>query len=313
MQTPRPQVQSGSDQAHRIEECDVALTTTVKSAPPRAAGVAGARPTDNTRLMHRAAAGDEAAWNDLIDRFSGLVWSIPRSLGLGAADAADVFQTTWLRLVEHVGALAEPEHVAAWLATTARRECLRLLRGAQRQIPVGDALPERIAETPEPHARLVAAERDATLRLAFARLRPADQALLRLLVTDPTPSYNEVSVALDMPIGSIGPTRARCIARLAREHELASRPSRWASPADGPGSATRGSSLAPASVASLSPASVASLPPAPVASLPPAPVASLPPAPVASLPPAPVASLPPAPVASLPRGSVAVGARLRSR
>jgi RNA polymerase sigma factor (sigma-70 family) len=191
----------------------------MKTAPRPAGGATDLRPPHVTRLVHRAVAGDQAAWNGLIDRYSGLVWAIARGHRLGAADAADVFQSTWLRLVEHVTDLHDPERVGAWLATTARRECLRLLRSHGRQIPVGDELPEIVAEVPEFDAELLRAERDATLWQAFGRLRSQDQALLRMLVADPAPSYHEIACALDMPIGSIGPTRGRCLERLQREHE----------------------------------------------------------------------------------------------
>lgn len=193
----------------------MAPTTTLRS-PAR--GRENHKAASNTRLVGRARAGDQAAWNELIDRFSKLVWAIARSHRLGAADAADVFQTTWLRLVENVGGLTDPERVDAWLATTARRECLRLIRGARRQIPAGDGLPEPVADLPDPDARLLRDERDASLWQAFARLRPGDQSLLRMLVADPPASYQEVAVALAMPIGSIGPTRGRCLERLRSQH-----------------------------------------------------------------------------------------------
>src|SRR4051794_3498545 len=89
-------------------------------------------------LVHAAAGGDEAAWNALVDRFSGLVWAVARAHRLGAADAADVSQTTWLRLVENLTRLRDPEAVGAWLASTARREALRVLRRGSREA----ALPE---------------------------------------------------------------------------------------------------------------------------------------------------------------------------
>jgi RNA polymerase sigma factor (sigma-70 family) len=169
---------------------------------------------DAASLTRRAAQGDQQAWSELIERHSSLLWAIARRHRLGAADAADVFQTTWLRLVEHIDGLTEPERVGAWLATTARRECLRVLRAASRELPMGDALPEPAAAADEPAARLMRAERDAELWAAFARLSPRDRALLRLLVADPAPSYDEIAAVLGMPIGSIGPTRGRCLARL---------------------------------------------------------------------------------------------------
>jgi RNA polymerase sigma factor (sigma-70 family) len=123
-----------------------------------------------------------------------------------------VVQTTWLRLVEHLDRLQDPSRVGAWLATTARRECLRVLRDSARQVPT-----EELPETPvnaELDAALLAAERDRALWQAFGGLSERCQALLRILVADPPPSYEEIGAALDMPIGSIGPTRARCLERL---------------------------------------------------------------------------------------------------
>jgi RNA polymerase sigma factor (sigma-70 family) len=163
-------------------------------------------------LVHAAADGDRAAWDALVDRYNGLVWSVARSHRLSAVDASDVVQTTWLRLVEHLGRLQDPERVGAWLATTARRECLRTLRHSARMV-VSDEPPEQVTE-PQMDAALLVEERDRALWQAFGELSERCQGLLRLLVADPPPSYDEVSAALDMPIGSIGPTRQRCLDRL---------------------------------------------------------------------------------------------------
>lgn len=168
-------------------------------------------------LVRAAAAGDERAWNALVDRFSKLVWAIARNHRLCAEDAADVSQTTWLRLAEHIDRLQDPSKVGGWLATTARHEALRLLRGAGRQIPMGDDLPEPDTLAPPVDADLLRDERDVLLWRAFARLPERDQALLRLLVSDPMPSYEEIGAAMGMAVGSIGPTRARCLERLRRE------------------------------------------------------------------------------------------------
>jgi RNA polymerase sigma factor (sigma-70 family) len=172
------------------------------------------------QLVRRATDGSPDAWGALVDRFSGALWAIAAGHRLNAADAADVFQTTWLRLVEHLDDLNDLERVGAWLATTARRECLRVLRLAQRQILVGDDLPEPATDASEPIADLMRAERDAMLREAISRLRAADQALLCMLTAAPALSYREIAASLEMPIGSIGPTRARCLERLRRELEL---------------------------------------------------------------------------------------------
>jgi RNA polymerase sigma factor (sigma-70 family) len=172
---------------------------------------------DVARLVRAAAAGDEAAWNRLVESYSGLVWAIARSHRLSDADAADAAQATWLRLLEHLGDLHDPDRVGAWLATTVRRECLRVLRAGNRELPGGDDLPERVDPGPGVDDALLTGERDAALWAAFGRLRPGDLALLRLLMADPQPSYEEISTALDMPIGSIGPTRARALERLRAE------------------------------------------------------------------------------------------------
>ena len=150
-----------------------------------------------------------------------MLWAIAARHRLSAADSADVFQTTWLRLVEHMDTIRDPAAVGGWLATTARHECVRVLRQAQRQVPVGDELPEQRDEAWEPVARLMVAERDAALRDAVGRLRASDQALLETLTADPVLSYQEISEMLGLPIGSIGPTRARCLQRLRRELERA--------------------------------------------------------------------------------------------
>jgi RNA polymerase sigma factor (sigma-70 family) len=174
------------------------------------------------RVVVRAATdGDREAWNSLVARYGALIWGVARAHRLGDADAADVFQTTWLRLVEHLDDVRNPEAIGAWLATTARNECLRILRVGQRQV-LTDAfdLPDE-AEDSDLGARLFARERDAALWRAFSGLSARCRALLRLLVADPAPSYDEIGTALDMPVGSIGPTRGRCLAALRERMEPA--------------------------------------------------------------------------------------------
>jgi RNA polymerase sigma factor (sigma-70 family) len=168
-------------------------------------------------LLAAAAAGDERAWDELLDRFGSMIWAVARAHRLCDADAADVTQATWTALLTHLDQVKDPDRVGAWLATTARRECLRLLGQARSIVPYGDDLPE--AEEQQPHAAegLEIDERDAALWRSVGRLRDSDQALLRLLTADPAPSYEEISAALDIPIGSIGPTRARALERLRRE------------------------------------------------------------------------------------------------
>jgi RNA polymerase sigma factor (sigma-70 family) len=171
-------------------------------------------------LVRAAAAGDQGAWNRLVERFGGLVWSVARAHRLAADDAGDVVQTTWLRLVEHLDRLHDPERVGAWLATTARHESLRTLRlSARHVVAPTELLPDEGADA-RLDAALLSTERDRALWGAFATLPERCRALLRLLVADPPPSYEEVGAALGMPVGSIGPTRARCLTHL-RERVIA--------------------------------------------------------------------------------------------
>jgi RNA polymerase sigma factor (sigma-70 family) len=163
-----------------------------------------------------AASGERAAWEALVDRYEGLLWSIARSHRLDEASACDVVQNTWLALLEHLDDLRNPDALSGWLATTARHECLRVLRHSSRQIPTEDDRMPEDAVPPVAEARLVAEERDAELWRAFATIPARCQALLRMLAGDPPPSYEDVGAALGMPIGSIGPTRGRCLATLRR-------------------------------------------------------------------------------------------------
>ena len=168
-------------------------------------------------LVEAASVGNERAWDQLIEQFTGFVLAVARAHRLNDHDAADVAQTTWLRVVEHLDRIHDPDRIGGWIATTARRECLRVLRTAARQVPVEDETLERQPDETPIDARLVSAERDAAVTRAFNRLPARDQALLRLLAAEPAPTYEEIGAALEMPVGSIGPTRGRCLERLRRE------------------------------------------------------------------------------------------------
>jgi RNA polymerase sigma factor (sigma-70 family) len=166
------------------------------------------------QLVQAAAAGEQTAWNEIVERYQNLVWATARAHRLSRADASDVAQTTWLRLVENLGRIREPEHLGAWLATTARRECLRHLRGQKRELPSDEAEAFESTTDDPLEVALLVEERDTALWRAFARLSERCQALLRLLVSVDEPSYEEVGAALDMPVGAIGPTRMRCLDKL---------------------------------------------------------------------------------------------------
>ena len=169
-----------------------------------------------TALVRRAATGDMQAWNLLVDQYGRLIWSITTRFKLIESDAADVVQTTWLRLLEHIDRIQYPDRVGSWLAATARNECLRSLAARKRVVLGHDTneLEDTQAPGAEVDERLLAAERDQTVREAMSRLPTRWQRLLELLMADPPVSYTEISDQLGLPVGSIGPTRGRCLARL---------------------------------------------------------------------------------------------------
>jgi RNA polymerase sigma factor (sigma-70 family) len=181
------------------------------------------RPTGE--LVTAAAAGDRAAWEELVDRHAALVWAVARAHRLGPADAADVSQTVWLRLVENLGELREPDALPGWLRTTTRNECLRVIRRAGRE--TNQVEPETDVLSPEsesPEYLLLESERDRQLWSALRQLSRRCQDLLRVLAYAPEASYSEIARSLGVPVGSIGPSRARCLAHLRRRLEQSEHP-----------------------------------------------------------------------------------------
>lgn len=175
-------------------------------------------------LVSAAAEGDQSAWNEIVDRYTPLVVSVIYKHRLRPADAADVNQTLWLRLVEQIGRLREPEALPGWIMTTTRNECLRVLRVQQRThlydpLSESDALESEQADA-DVEADLLAVERRQALRDGFAELTDQCKRLLTKLMTDPPPSYQVVSEELAMPVGSIGPTRIRCLEKLRKTPAL---------------------------------------------------------------------------------------------
>lgn len=173
-------------------------------------------------LVRGARDGDPAAWRALVERYDGLIAAVCRAHRLPDADAADLKQTTWLRAFEHLDRLKDPERIGAWLATVARRECLRELRRGARVRPCeGEILQRQPDLAAMPDAPLLAAERRAAVRSAVTALPQRDRGLLNLLYGDPSPSYADIGRTLGMPVGSIGPTRGRALARLRRHERVA--------------------------------------------------------------------------------------------
>ncbi len=190
--------------------------TTITSLTDRRAAQRGER--DTASLVEAAAAGEAQAWQELIDRYAVLIRSVCRAHRLCEADGDDVAQLTWLRAVEHIGRLRDPERFGAWVGTTARRECLRVLQGRKRVVPTCDEVrnPLFAAHVDEEEIE-VAAERRAAVRQALTVLPAKQRTLLRLLHSEREASYDTISAKLGMPIGSIGPTRGRALERLRKE------------------------------------------------------------------------------------------------
>ena len=172
-----------------------------------------ARGCDNATLLARVAEGDQSAWRRLIDEYDGLVRSVAASFRLQTADVHDVAQTTWMRLLQNVRTIRDPERLAGWLSVTASREALTLLRRSSRQrpLPMVDETPDATAD---PERDVVDRDQARVLWAAVAELSPRQQRLLIALFREELDSYNDVAATCAMPIGSIGPTRARALSRL---------------------------------------------------------------------------------------------------
>jgi RNA polymerase sigma factor (sigma-70 family) len=175
-------------------------------------------------LVSRATAGDKLAWDELVERYSPLIWSICRRYRLNDEDAKDVGQSVWLRLVSQLDKLRNPAALPGWLVTTTQRECARVLHRVRRiqqagYVPDIENIPEEQSLTAE--QEVLVAERHTALCQALADLPPAWQQLIVMLTTDPPVPYAEISARLGIAVGSIGPTRARCLAWLRHHPAIA--------------------------------------------------------------------------------------------
>jgi RNA polymerase sigma factor (sigma-70 family) len=173
--------------------------------------------TPVAELVAAAIAGDERAWDRIVERYLPLVFSVLRPFRLPSSDAQDVSQTLWLRLIEHLEGLLDPRALPGWIAVTTRKEAIRMvrLRGRTVQVdPMESQVLDDRSDVPQVEDQLLRSERRQMLRDGLAELPVKQQELLLLLTADPPISYLEISRRLNIPVGSIGPTRARCLARL---------------------------------------------------------------------------------------------------
>ncbi len=172
-------------------------------------------------LVRAAADGDQAAWDELVRRYSHLIWAVARSFRLTDEDAADAVQNTWLRLATHLDTIQSPAALPGWLTTTARNECRQLLRGRREHATVVEEL-DRASDEPGPAEHAVSRDVARLLRLALTRLPEREARLLQMLMQSARPGYSEIADRLGMAVGSIGPTRSRALDRLRAELVAAS-------------------------------------------------------------------------------------------
>jgi RNA polymerase sigma factor (sigma-70 family) len=169
---------------------------------------------DTTLVYHQAMGGDERAWEELISRYSGLLRAIARGFRLNQEQASDAAQTTWMRLIENLGKVRDPDKLGGWLSSTMRRECIRLVNRQRGEQLTGDCGDDRFGHTSSADAEVLLAERNAELWAAVERLPARQRQVLLALRSEPPPSYDEIGAALSMPVGAIGPTRQRALRRL---------------------------------------------------------------------------------------------------
>jgi RNA polymerase sigma factor (sigma-70 family) len=171
-------------------------------------------------LAQAALAGDQAAWDQLVARLQKVAWRAIAGFDLSPEDRKDAFAGTFFRLYERLGTIREPAKLPGWVATTARNEVLTLLRARRRDLPMPLEDEHLPPIEPEPAGRLLQLELTEALHRGLAQLSASCQQLLQLLTLDPPLSYAEVGELLDLPHGSIGPTRQRCLDRLRQTPDL---------------------------------------------------------------------------------------------
>jgi RNA polymerase sigma factor (sigma-70 family) len=176
--------------------------------------------TELAALVGAARRGESLAWVRLVDRFGRMLHSVARSYRLSPADVDDAVQATWVKLYEHIDRLRDTSAIGGWLATTVRRESLRLLQSHVREHLTDDPGPACDRRQACPETLLLESEQRVVLTRALATLPDRQRELMTLIVAERAESYEQISATLDMPVGSIGPIRARSLERLQRHDEL---------------------------------------------------------------------------------------------
>lgn len=197
------------------------------AAVDEAGGARASRRAVDVELVRRALEGDARAWELIVERHQSLLWWTARQFRLGSDDAADVVQLTWLRCLEHLHQLVDEAALGGWLVTICRRECYRLVTRRGAEVPLAEWEEERVAEgwfgggSPDPCDLVARRDERARLRQAIEQLPARPRAVLHALLAEPDRGYAEIARELRVPIGSLGPTRNRALARLRADPGLA--------------------------------------------------------------------------------------------
>jgi len=171
-----------------------------------------------TDSFRRWRAGEEPALDDLVRTMSPVLWHVVRATGLDREAAEDVIQNTWLTLVRSADSVRDAQAITRWLCTAARREAWRVAKQSTRQQPVEDeSIARRLPDEPAPENQVVLDDDNARLWACLGRLDTRCQRLLRIVAAEARPDYTAIAAELGMPVGSIGPTRGRCLDKLRRE------------------------------------------------------------------------------------------------
>jgi RNA polymerase sigma factor (sigma-70 family) len=213
----RTPVPAGRPHPPRCHETEAVRCPHHRPAPGAYPATTHDTPTmlEAAEVLLRAGKGDPGAWQDIIRRYSGVVFAKVRTFRLQDADTLDAVQMTWLRLAENIHRIQHPERLSGWLATTAARECLHILHHARHTPTPTDTVVDTLADpAASPEQRIIDAETAQTLRKLVAELPPRRRKLLQALFTDHPPPYAELAANTGIPIGSIGPTRNRALHQL---------------------------------------------------------------------------------------------------